>query len=923
MARGCETANNALEIEERGAELGPGVRDGAMLGRAVGLADNRQRAMQTEEHSPASVEESQAAQREERAAQMEPEEEKEVGAAAPSVAESEAPGEPPTGEETEERLPSLPARSEEVSVERIGACMHAVRSWHRGEPGSGEGLARPESDFVPALMHVYGDASRIRHEYPLFLFPPATTPDERQCLPLSELLRVMVEGFAAGEEEARILKDNLPRLERRVREAMSGIEIPVGAAETLAEAGREVEAELMLGEENADRLHEDLAKLAAGMPKGGTLLGWSEYTSLELFLHAARHRVAARRAALLDEVARLRHKLHDVLLIDIAKEPERRRAEDVEGSVGPAATEHVDTGALARVLGPARGTETMNPARRKRIEKIITLLDRYLDQAKRPVTHVVHSTDASIPATWKAEEAEWHITDDTTVCNAAAALFDEQAAEFAKLFATMRLARLELVDGFDSARHEHLLQGFDWEAFSRDELLALPPVLAVESADQLAGEGMLSISRLQLSGRPVSVLVLVPPGMNPGTSEGDDPLMGYRFELAYRGVSHRESLVHQSSAARPSHLLAGYHRSLQSTRASLHVVASGLTAEGAMPLLGTWLHASAAVESRAHPLLHYDPGVGTTWARRFDFEGNPQPEENWPSYELRYRTAEGETQRLQLAFTFADFALMEPSYREHYRVIPEPCTSEELVTMDEYLEMPAKEFIERIPYTWAVDGEGRLRRLAMSRRLAFVCRDRLGYWRTLQEMAGIRNEHVERAVAAERERLEGAFAEQRQALADEHAAALEEARRTAASEAMQRLAQSLLNTDASSPSVLRPGASAAAAAPPATAQQAAETADELEAEEAAVEEEEDEGSDTPWINSILCTSCNDCINMNPRLFVYNGSKQAMIGDPQAGTYKQLVEAAEKCPSRCIHPGKPLDLDEPGLEELMERAKPFR
>ena len=36
----------------------------------------------------------------------------------------------------------------------------------------------------------------------------------------------------------------------------------------------------------------------------------------------------------------------------------------------------------------------------------------------------------------------------------------------------------------------------------------------------------------------------------------------------------------------------------------------------------------------------------------------------------------------------------------------------------------------------------------------------------------------------------------------------------------------------------------------------------------------------------------------------------------------LVQAAEKCPSRCIHPGKPLNPNESNLEELVARAAPF-
>ena len=43
---------------------------------------------------------------------------------------------------------------------------------------------------------------------------------------------------------------------------------------------------------------------------------------------------------------------------------------------------------------------------------------------------------------------------------------------------------------------------------------------------------------------------------------------------------------------------------------------------------------------------------------------------------------------------------------------------------------------------------------------------------------------------------------------------------------------------------------------------------------------------------------------------------------QDGQAADLVTAAETCPARCIHPGKPLDPNEPGLEELIARAEPF-
>ena len=75
------------------------------------------------------------------------------------------------------------------------------------------------------------------------------------------------------------------------------------------------------------------------------------------------------------------------------------------------------------------------------------------------------------------------------------------------------------------------------------------------------------------------------------------------------------------------------------------------------------------------------------------------------------------------------------------------------------------------------------------------------------------------------------------------------------------------------------------------------------------------GSSTP----ARCPSCNECQLINPQMFVYNDNKQAFIKDPDAGTFRQLVEAAETCQVAIIHPGKPRNPNEPGLDELIKRA----
>jgi hypothetical protein len=80
--------------------------------------------------------------------------------------------------------------------------------------------------------------------------------------------------------------------------------------------------------------------------------------------------------------------------------------------------------------------------------------------------------------------------------------------------------------------------------------------------------------------------------------------------------------------------------------------------------------------------------------------------------------------------------------------------------------------------------------------------------------------------------------------------------------------------------------------------------------------------DDPYIETARCTTCNECTQLNSKMFAYNADKQAYIADPDAGTFRQLVEAAEGCQVSIIHPGKPRNPKEPGLEDLIKRAEVF-
>ena len=78
----------------------------------------------------------------------------------------------------------------------------------------------------------------------------------------------------------------------------------------------------------------------------------------------------------------------------------------------------------------------------------------------------------------------------------------------------------------------------------------------------------------------------------------------------------------------------------------------------------------------------------------------------------------------------------------------------------------------------------------------------------------------------------------------------------------------------------------------------------------------------PWIDTPQCTSCDECVNLNSKIFAYNADKKAYIKDPDAGPYKDLVKAAERCTAQVIHPGLPRERGAKDIENLVKRAQKF-
>jgi hypothetical protein len=293
--------------------------------------------------------------------------------------------------------------------------------------------------------------------------------------------------------------------------------------------------------------------------------------------------------------------------------------------------------------------------------------------------------------------------------------------------------------------------------------------------------------------------------------------------------------------------------------------------------LPPYLRSAAAMEARVFPAFAYDPSAGSDWASRFTVSDNPQPDRDWPAQIFAYEDSTHQKIAEEIDFTLVDFAALDERYAAHFAKVPASQWNGHMAPVKAWLKPGSAPPADGVPYIAMVDDKDVLQRVIVDAALIEEARRCRTVWHSLQELGGIHNSHAERLLAHERE-------------AWEKEARAVEARKGESAPAAPQAA---------------PAAPAAAAA---TAESAAP--------------QEEKASDDPYIETPRCTTCEECVRINSKMFVYDANKQAYIADLAAGTYRQLVEAAESCQVSIIHPGKPRDPNEAGLAELIERAQPF-
>lgn len=730
-------------------------------------------------------------------------------------------------------------------------------------PGESES-ERSVSAQRPALFAAYGDLGRLRYDYPLVLVENHAGSARVQSLTavVDDLVRKAVPPGPAGEW----LRWQLLHLEARIRQFVAE-----GIRQPFSRLWRRAESDLLAACDEARRaeLGENLDRIREILDIDGDLIDCDGETPVRFLVHSWNTIHASKAKAFRKRVDGLILRLSDILKADFVKSDKARRPDNLKSAVGDTFESDFDFAALSRVLVEGSHHETLSKERRQRIEAVLLVL-----QSQRfygPGRASGRRADESRPYSF--------IFDN---CAAAMDAFRDRLPQMVDFVEAVSIAELEIQNKYRPQLHDAFFARFDDCDLTAADLAMFPSYLVcLRDGESDPAETVRALEAIA-SGFPVKVLIQTDDIL--GDSSPEPPRASFgggSAKLAAMALGVNSAYVFQAPSSALCRLQERVLKGLLYDGPALFSIYSGAT--GTVDGIPPYLLSAAALESRAFPTFTYDPAAGPDWASRFDIRDNPHAEADWPVHTLSFEDEEQQSVVETVPFTHADFAVCDARYKRHWVPTSRSKWSDAMMPIGDYLSVANPNGSESAPYVWTADAHGRIRRTILDDRMINAARRCRQTWRGLQELGGINNSHARRQ--------------------------LEEAR------------ESWHKERESEPETRRDPADRQPAAP-VVADPAAEQAPMPPADLGTPEMETALPGD-PWIETPRCTTCNECTQINNKMFRYNDNKQAYIADRTAGTYRQIVEAAESCQVSIIHPGKPWNLDEPNLDELTERAEPFQ
>ena len=732
-----------------------------------------------------------------------------------------------------------------------------------GKRGGSETQDVTQRDSYPALLAPYRQLAKLRYDFPLILLDDDS--NEAFVDTLSGIMNRLLREIAPEGSEGARLRQHVLRLETRIRELVAN-----GLEGTLVELWIQAEKSLLAEckKSGFESLQNSLATARFALGPDGQIVDCDDRLPPLLLQYAWEKVEAQRTRQSLEQINTLVVRLRNILKVDDLKNSRSRTPQSLKQTLGRRYKDAFDFELMSEILDDAAPNNKLPADRRRRVKSALSVLEsqkffaRKGDDERTQFRFVFSSSSGALKA------------------------YNERLRDIANVIKAIEIAELECENAYRESAHTAYFDRFGVQALAPADLAMFPSYLICLRESECDTRDQAELMEIASSDLPMKVLLQVSDVLG-------EPSPADR-------LPHRGAFVQQTAN---TFVAPGNAYVLQSASSNLYLqkerIRKGLEFSGPAifsifvpddqqeTTIPAYLQAAAAMESRIFPAFSYDPAAGPGLADRFCIDTNPEVEAAWPCREFRYEDEDLQLITEDQAFTLVDFAATDPRYKNHFAPAPRESWNDDMLPVANYLDLADAETFEKVPYVSVIDANNVLRRLVVDDSLIRIARRCLDRWHVLQEQGGINNSYASALLSKERSAWEEEKEKQIQAIRAEHAQ----------SEQLQP--------------------AEVVATPPAI-----QGTEESTVLDVAVDEAEPVVSDDAYIDTPSCTTCDECTNRNDRMFAYDENKQAYIKDLDAGTYKDLVEAAEVCQVAIIHPGKPRNPNEPGLEDLIKRAEPF-
>ena len=388
----------------------------------------------------------------------------------------------------------------------------------------------------------------------------------------------------------------------------------------------------------------------------------------------------------------------------------------LERVLGPFAASSLDLGSLSRVLGENARSRAMSAGRLERVQESLATLGEMKDAC-------ASTTPGCTFIDIEEDEKKIH------------ELAEDHLNRMARVFRALRIAQLEVRAKYEAETHDAVFAEFNWRQLGPAELRLCPPFIVIANLDGDNGNGLRKMMSLLESRKPIKLAALRSSLRKVYSTTSDTSVPASMavetVPLAMRGVYFLQTCV-----AAP-HFRKRLFEGLSAPRPGIISLLCPMEGE---TVTAFEQRAARAMRARAFPLCAYDPDLARGFVSCFDLSANPAPEALWSIDQLSGSDTQGQQVQIEEAFSFAHYAATEPEFANEFSDPPEG--ADNLVPLIASLDFTRRQRVGKLPYVSLPGENGSIVRKVVSPLVVLQSSDRLHLWRTLQEISGIDNPHV-------------------------------------------------------------------------------------------------------------------------------------------------------------------------------------